>query len=117
MGSDKIILTTKHTIPLIIVSPPTGPKDIDQAGLRLVLGQQQSKYITDDGLYCAVVKEQVGSPSTRLQANTYVYLDSEIDENSVDFCTLIYDIVMQKYNSISIDIKSAVIYMCNDCRQ
>ena len=38
VNSDEIILTTKHTIPLTVASPPTVPKDIYQDQFQLVSG-------------------------------------------------------------------------------
>ena len=70
VDSDKIILTTEHTIPSTIVSPPTISKDINRDRFQLVLRQQQPKRITDNAMYYTTRKEHVGPSSTGLQANT-----------------------------------------------
>ena len=44
-----------------------------------------------------------------MQANTYVCLDSEIDENRVDSCTSTYNNTKQKYNGILNDNKKAAV--------
>ena len=66
VNSDETILIIEHTIPSTVVSPPTVPKDIYRDGFQLVLGQQQSKRITDNVMYHATRKKHMRPSSTIL---------------------------------------------------